>query len=47
MDQLLDRLKEALSRLLAEAESFVLTVESLLNSFSKSLSILVAERLGT
>ena len=46
MDQLLDRLKEALSRLIAEAESFVVTVESLLNSFSKSLSILIAEALG-
>ena len=46
MDQLLDRLKEALSRLLAEAESFALTVESLLNSFSKKLSILTAEALG-
>ena len=46
MDQLLDRIKEALSRLIAEAESFVLTVESLLNSFSKSLSILIAEALG-
>ena len=46
MDQLLDKLKEALSRLIAEAESFVLTVESLLNSFSKSLLILIAEALG-
>ena len=46
MDQVLDKLKEALSRLLAEAESFALTVESLLNSFSKKLSILTAEALG-
>ena len=46
MDQVLDKLKEALSRLLAEAESFSLTVESLLNSFSKKLSILTAEALG-
>ena len=46
MDQLLDRLKEALSRLLAEAESFALTVESLLNSFSKKLSIHIGEALG-
>ena len=46
MDQLFDRLTEALSRLIAEAAGFVLTVESLLKSFSKTLSILIAEALG-
>lgn len=45
MDQLLDRLTEALSRLTAEAENFVLTVESLLNSFSSTLPIVKAEAL--
>ena len=46
MDQLFDRLTEALSRLIAEAERFELTVESLLKSFSETSSILIAEALG-
>jgi len=46
MEQLLNRLTEALLRFMAEAQSFLLTVESLLSSFTETLSLLMAEALG-
>ena len=46
MDQLLDRFTTALSRLVAEAHSFVRPVEPLLDRFTQAFSRLMAEALG-
>ena len=46
MDQLLDRFSHALSRLMAEAHSFVQLVGSLLDNFFQTLSRLTPEALG-
>ena len=46
MDQLLDSLIQALSRVMAEAHNFVRYVESLLDSFLNNLSLLLAEAPG-